>query len=35
VDKWPQDQAVEEAKAIGLSSEALEKFALEYVAKHR
>lgn len=35
VDHWTQDRAVEEAKAIGLSSEALEKFALDYVAKHR
>lgn len=35
VDKWEQDRAVEEAKAIGLSSAALEKFALDYVAKRR
>ena len=33
IDKWPQDKAVEEAKAIGLTSAALEKFALDYVAK--
>jgi uncharacterized protein (TIGR01244 family) len=35
VDKWPQDRALEEAKAIGLTSAALEKFAIDYVAKHR
>jgi uncharacterized protein (TIGR01244 family) len=35
IDKWAQDKAVEEAKAIGLSSAALEKWALEYVAKRR
>ncbi|HQX80661.1 MAG TPA: sulfur transferase domain-containing protein [Vicinamibacterales bacterium] len=35
VDKWPEEQAVAEAKAIGLSSDALQKFALEYVATHK
>jgi uncharacterized protein (TIGR01244 family) len=35
IDKWPQEKAVEEAKAIGLTSAALEKFALDYVAKRR
>lgn len=35
IDKWAQDKAVEEAKAIGLSSAALEKWALDYVAKRR
>jgi len=35
IDKWEQDKAVEEAKAIGLSSAALEKWALDYVAKRR
>lgn len=35
VDKWPQDKAVEEAKAIGLSSAALETWALAYVAKRQ
>ena len=35
VDKWPQEKALEEAKAIGLSSAALEVFALAYVAKRR
>ncbi len=35
VDKWPQEQAVAEAKAIGLSSDALQKFALDYVATHK
>ncbi len=33
VDKWPQDKAIEEAKAIGLSSAALEKFALDFASK--
>ncbi len=35
VDRWDQDQAIEEARMIGLSSEALQAFALEYVAKRR
>ena len=35
IDKWAQDKAVEEAKAIGLTSAALEKWALDYVAKRR
>lgn len=35
LDKWPQEKALEEAKAIGLTSAALEKFALDYVAKRR
>ena len=35
IDKWAQGKAVEEAKAIGLSSAALEKWALDYVAKRR
>jgi len=35
VDNWPQDRAVEEAKAIGMRSEVLEKFALDYVATHK
>ena len=35
VDRWQQAKAVEEARAIGLSSEALETFALDYVAKRR
>lgn len=30
VDKWPQEKAIEEAKAIGLTSDALLKFALSY-----
>lgn len=32
VDKWDRAKATEEAKLIGLSSSALETFALEYVA---
>ena len=35
VDRWDQARAVEEAKMIGLTSEALETFALDYVAKRR
>lgn len=35
VDKWTEERAVAEAKAIGLSSEALQKFALDYVAARK
>lgn len=35
VDKWDQARALEEARFIGLSSSALEKFALDYVASKR
>jgi uncharacterized protein (TIGR01244 family) len=35
VDRWDEARALEEAKVIGLSSEALQKFALDYVAKRR
>ena len=35
IDKWPEDRAVAEAKAIGLSSAALQKFALDYVATRK
>lgn len=35
IDKWTEERAVAEAKAIGLSSEALQKFALDYVASPR
>jgi len=35
VDKWDQAKALEEARFIGLSSSALEKFALDYVAAKR
>lgn len=35
VDKWDQTKAIEEAKLIGLSSPALETFALAYVAARR
>ena len=34
-DGWPIDKATEEAKAIGLRGEALEKFALDYIAAHK
>jgi len=35
VDGWDRAKAIEEAKMIGLSSAALEKFALDYVAARR
>ena len=35
VDKWDEAKAVEEARLIGLSNAALEKFALDYVASRR
>jgi uncharacterized protein (TIGR01244 family) len=34
-DGWPIDKATEEAKLIGLRSEPLEKFALDYIASHK
>lgn len=34
-DGWAVDKATEEAKAIGLRSEAIEKFALDYIAGHK
>ena len=34
-DGWPVDKATTEAKAIGLSAPALEKFALDYIALHK
>ena len=34
-DGWPVDKATEEAKAIGLRGEPLEKFALDYIAAHK
>ena len=34
-DGWPVDKATTEAKAIGLSAPALEKFALDYIASHK
>jgi len=34
-DGWPVDKATEEAKAIGLRGEPLEKFALDYIASHK
>lgn len=35
VDHWTEERAVTEAKAIGMSSETLQAFALEYVAAHK
>jgi len=35
VDRWEEARAVEEARAIGLTGDALQKWALEYVAKRR
>jgi uncharacterized protein (TIGR01244 family) len=34
-DGWPVDKATAEAKAIGLTNPALEKFALDYIASHK
>ncbi len=34
-DGWAVDKATEEAKLIGLKSEPLEKFSLEYIASHK
>jgi uncharacterized protein (TIGR01244 family) len=34
-DGWPIDKATTEAKAIGLTMPALEKFALDYIATHK
>jgi hypothetical protein len=34
-DGWPIDKATTEAKAIGLSSAPLEKFALEFIASRK
>jgi uncharacterized protein (TIGR01244 family) len=34
-DGWPVDQATTEAKLIGLRSEPLEKFAVEYINSHK
>lgn len=35
IDKWTEERSLAEAKVIGLSSEALQKFALDYVARPR
>ena len=35
IDKWTEERSVAEAKAIGLSSEALKTFALDYAASPR
>lgn len=35
IDKWTEERSVAEARLIGLSSEALQKFALDYVASSR
>jgi uncharacterized protein (TIGR01244 family) len=34
-DGWPTEKALTEAKAIGLTSAPLEKFALDYIASHK
>lgn len=34
-DKWTEERALAEAKSIGLTSEALQKFALDYAATHK
>jgi uncharacterized protein (TIGR01244 family) len=35
VDKWDVERATEEAKAIGLTNEALRQFAIDYATTHR
>ncbi len=35
VDKWETDRAVEESAQLGLTSGALRKFALDYIAAHK
>ncbi len=35
VDKWPAERAEEEAKKIGLHSDNLKTFALDYIARHQ
>ncbi len=35
VDKWDTDRAVEESAQLGLTSGALKKFALDYIAAHK
>lgn len=35
VDRWDEERAVKEAVALGQTSEALRKFAIEYAAKHK
>jgi uncharacterized protein (TIGR01244 family) len=34
VDKWTTDRAMEEATALGMTNEALKKFALDYIKSH-
>jgi uncharacterized protein (TIGR01244 family) len=34
-DGWPLDKATQEAKLIGLTNAALEKFAVNYIAEHK
>jgi len=35
VDKWDTDRAIEEARALGMKSPALQTFALDYIAAHK
>ena len=35
VDKWDSDRAFEEATALGLTSPALKKFAIDYAQTHK
>jgi uncharacterized protein (TIGR01244 family) len=35
IDRWPVDRAADEAAALGLTSPALERFAIEYGSSHR
>ena len=35
IDKWDTDKAMAEASALGLSSQPLKTFAIDYIAKHK
>jgi uncharacterized protein (TIGR01244 family) len=35
IDKWDTDKAMAEAAALGLSSQPLKNFAMDYIAKHK
>jgi uncharacterized protein (TIGR01244 family) len=35
IDKWDNDRALEEATALGLTSQGLKTFALDYIAAHK
>jgi len=35
IDKWDTDRAMEEAAQLGLTSESLKAFALDYIKAHK